>query len=406
MTQALSTATPERFGGFPFGLSPAEEVRAAELHDRAVIIDMVHQGAAGHRLFDHPDLAGEKARLSRLFGHPLDFMAAAQSAALMLDQAGGTALRDLWRASGVTCGTMHIHVGGPGDAGDRLGRAAHLTATSLPWLTQARTAGDIRRAKATGSHCLVGYCQPVMPLPPDLSALDDAYERGLRVLMLTYNHADHVGAGCTASVDAGLTAFGQRVVDWCNSAGVVVDTSHCGPETTLQACRRSRQPVLANHTAAAALFPHPRGKSDDALRAIADTGGMVGIVTVPFFLSADPRADIGCLLDHIGHVADLTGIAHVGIGTDWPLTGPKAGMAANFGGAGLASIGFDEQTHAIEATRNLIGFDDYRDFPNITRGLVARGLDDDAILAVLGGNFLRVFGQVCGDDGGPHDQHP
>jgi len=108
---------------------------------------------------------------------------------------------------------------------------------------------------------------------------------GLRSFMLTYNLMNELGVGCTERVDAGLSRFGLDVVRHCNEIGMMVDVSHCGDATTLDACRHSRHPVNANHTAARTVFPHARGKSDQGLRAIAETGGVIGIVAVPAFLT-------------------------------------------------------------------------------------------------------------------------
>src|SRR3546814_7303762 len=121
--------------------------------------------------------------------------------------------------------------------------------------------------------------------------------------MRTYNSMTTGGVGCTERVDAVLSLHGVNVVDRCNSIGIIVDTSHCGHDTTLDACRVSRKPVTANHTAAKAVFDHARGKSDDCLKAIADTGGVIGIVAVPAFLTDQPDPTISIMLDHIDYVA-------------------------------------------------------------------------------------------------------
>jgi membrane dipeptidase len=213
--------------------------------------------------------------------------------------------------------------------------------------------------------------------------------------MLTYNMQDHVGAGGTEIHDAGLSGFGLRVVERCNDLGIVVDTAHCGPQTTLDACKASRAPVVATHTSAKAVFAHDRGKSDDVLRAIAGTGGVIGIVTVPFFIGPRRAADLNTWADHVEHVAGLVGVEHVAIGTDWPMPGPmwSLELVAEF----AANNGFRGEEHAIDDTGyTLKGFDDYRDMVNLTRVLVCRGWSDADITAVLGGNALRVFRDVLG----------
>jgi membrane dipeptidase len=238
------------------------------------------------------------------------------------------------------------------------------------------------------------HCQPISPAPRDLKAFDVAYAKGLRSFMLTYNRMDNIGVGCTERIDAGLSMFGVEVVEHCNDIGMMIDVSACGHLTTMDACRHSKQPVLASHTAARSVFGHARTKSNEALRAIAGTGGVVGVVAVPFFLSGDPRPTVEHWLDHIDYIASLVGWAHVAIGTDWPIQAPDEVLErALLPEAG--SIGFRDADH-LDMTQRLVGFDDCRDLPNMTRGLVKRGYDDEAIRGILGENALRVFAEVCG----------
>src|SRR5262249_1526994 len=113
------------------------------------------------------------------------------------------------------------------------------------------------------------------------------------------------------------------------------------------------------------------------------------------FFSTKPAESIETMLDHIDYIAKVVGVAHVGIGTDWPMYYPKWAVERVFSPSELARIGFRPE-HDIVPSQNLVGFDDYRDFPNITRGLVSRGYSDDDIKAILGENFLRVFEATSG----------
>jgi membrane dipeptidase len=154
------------------------------------------------------------------------------------------------------------------------------------------------------------------PIPRNLGAIDTAYAKGLRPLMLTYNRMDHVGVGCTERVDAGLSMYGVEVVKYCNRIGIIVDVSHCGHLTNMDACRQSTKPVNANHTSAKGLFLSARGKSDEALKAIAGTGGVIGIVAAPFSISSQAHPTIELMIDQIDYISTLVGWQHVAIGTD------------------------------------------------------------------------------------------
>src|SRR5205823_4817703 len=115
----------------------------------------------------------------------------------------------------------------------------------------------------------------------------------------------------------GLSDFGVTSVKAMNELGIMVDISHSGRQTTLDACEVSEAPIVASHTAAQGIYDHARGKSDEELRAIAETGGVVGILTLPAFLGPGPDVDINTFLDHVAYVADIAGVDHVCLGTDW-----------------------------------------------------------------------------------------
>jgi membrane dipeptidase len=384
------TPTPSLPGTFDFGLTVAEEARARHLHETSQVIDLLFQMPGGSAIFD---------------SLPAGALAAALEGKTTLWERYGTALRtpfdlalsgqsqvvrDWWRQSGLTMVSIGMPVTAAG-ADSKEGSDDWIL--QQPWVRLATTLAEVRQAKADGVLAVFGNCQPTYGLPTELDAIDRAYSGGLRSLMLTYNRMDHVGVGCTERVDAGLSNFGVEIVGRCNDLGVIVDTSHCGRLTTLDACKYSKAPVTANHASAAGVHPHARAKSDEELDAIAATGGLIGVVTVPFFL-ASGRPTIEAMLDHMDYIARRVGWRHVAIGTDWPMQAPKDLLVETVGGL-LSEIGFRPEDK-VDVTETLVGFADYRDMPNITRGLVKRGYDDEQIRGILGENFLRVFEAVCG----------
>jgi membrane dipeptidase len=262
---------------------------------------------------------------------------------------------------------------------------------TFDWLDKALTADDIRRAKAEGRRA--GWLNAQLVGGVTLELLDSFYMLGLRMLMLTYNNMNHIGAGCTERTNAGVSNFGARLIKRMNELGVIVDISHCGKQTTLDACALSSVPVIASHTCCEGVYGHARAKSDEELRRIKESGGLVGIVAVPFFLAPGAEVTVDAMLDHIDYASQLIGWEHVGIGTDWPMMWPKAIVARFFSPANLAASGFRPE-HNIQPEVNLVGYDDHRDLPNITRGLVKRGYSDEQIKGILGENFLRVFDAV------------
>jgi membrane dipeptidase len=383
-------------GRYFFGLTDAQEERACRLHRESIIFDFVSQHAGGNIFAHYPAaLQSEFWATMASQGRGMDALTVAMYWPYEMAKQGKSDLIREWLVgSGLTCGTYGIDVHDGRDPHQHHWESTVFRYKNLPWLRYVTKASEIRQAKREGKVAAYAQCQPVSPAPRDLGAFEIAYQKGLRSFMLTYNQMDNIGVGCTERVDAGLSNFGIKVVKYCNDIGMIVDVSHCGHLTTVDACRHSKKPVTANHTAARRLFDHARGKKDDALKAIADTGGVIGVVAAPPFLTRDQHPTIELMLDHIDYIANLIGWRHVALGTDWPLQAPDDVLLATLGEA-AKDMGFREEDQ-LDLTKRLIGFDDIRDLPNITRGLVKRGYDDEQVKGILGENALRVFEEICG----------
>lgn len=384
-------------GQYPFDLSNSEEARARRLHQDSIVFDWMSMDIGGPNIFDyypedmHQEMRQQLAEAGQGFG--AFRLAAAWPYEIAL--AGRSQLvRDWFFESGMTCGTYSVPVyEGSHPEWDVYDKIAKRN-DELPWLRRVTTAAGVRQAKKDGVIALYGHWQPAIPLPRNLKAIDEAYGRGLRSLMLTYNRMDNVGVGCTERVDAGLSMFGVDVVRHCENTGIMVDVSHCGHETTMDACRIAKRSVNANHTCAKALSNVARAKSDEALKAVANTGGVVGVLVVPFFISRAPTPTVEIFLDHIDYIANLIGREHVSIGSDWPYQTPR-GMLGKLLQKSLPEIGFRPEDR-VNTEDYVVGFEDYRDLVNVTRGLVKRGYSDEQIRGILGENALRVFAEVCG----------
>ena len=378
---ATAVVTKE-FAAFDFGLSPEQEERARRLHEESIVVDMLFQGPCGYRTYarlEPLEPSGDKwADYFASNQHPIRKALAGEC-----DDFEG-----IWRASGLTAANRQALIGSPEHFS-----IAQAQFDRFPWLVKALKADDIRRAKAEGK--IAGYIstQDTEGVDRKLTKLQQAYDFGMRMVGLTYNMQNSVGGGCTERTDTGVSNLGAALIAKMDELGMIVDTSHSGRQTTLDACELSERPVVASHTSAAGLYEVDRGKSDEEIQALAETGGVVGIVAVPPFLGPGPRVTIEAMLDHVDYVGRLVGWQHVGIGTDWPLQASRETLEAVYLPLMMESGFRPEHNLSLD---NLVGFDDYRDYPNITRGLVGRGYDDEQIRGILGGNFLRVFEEVCG----------
>ena len=206
-----------------------------------------------------------------------------------------------------------------------------------------------------------------------------------------------IGDGCAEKANAGLSDFGRAVIAEMNRVGVIPDCAHSGWQTSLEAAQVSEKPVVASHTTCGKLFPHIRSKPDEVIKAIADTGGYVGICCISRFLRG--QGDINALLDHVDHVVKTVGVDHVTLGTDVAYTSQNAAAE---------SKKVPSRPRRRREFRSLWPADNYRaaagasrsiawtNWPLFTVGLVQRGHSDDDIRKIIGGNVLRVARATLG----------
>lgn len=262
-------------------------------------------------------------------------------------------------------------------------------------VTLCLTTADIHDAKATGRETIILGPQDTLFLGKSLSLLGTFRDLGVRVLQLTYQKRNWVGDGCGEPNPAGLSSFGRALVAEMNATGVVVDLSHCSRPTSLDAIEVSTQPVVFTHAHPNELTPHIRAKDDDLLRAVAQTGGVIGLTTLSSFTRTafGVRPTLDDFANHVDHLVDVVGIDHVGIGLDMDETNTPEKHAAD-----IARNPELEPVKEFEwDDRRVQGLSRGSHFPNITATLLRRGYSHDDVAKVLGLNFLRVLDAVWVD---------
>lgn len=264
-----------------------------------------------------------------------------------------------------------------------------LVETHNDRLMLVRSAGDIRRAKDSGRTGLYVYFQSPEPIDRQMWRLRLFYELGLRVLQLTYNERCLVGDGCAEPTDAGLSEFGRQLIKECNGLGIAVDVSHSGDRTTLEAIEASSQPILITHGMARALCDNRRCKTDEAVKACAEKGGVIGVQAMAPFISRKPNPTLDDLLDHVDYFVQMIGPDAVGLGLDL-TTGHERD---DFGKLGYKPEIYDG-LWKDGVMQTVPGIGNLAEVPNITNGLLRRGYGPSDVQKILGGNFLRVLGTV------------
>ena len=247
-----------------------------------------------------------------------------------------------------------------------------------------RTVDDITATHAQGQVGLVFGLEAATPIGNQIDKLDVLYGLGIRQIGIAYSDSNALGSGLSERVDGGLTALGGRAVRRMNQLGLAIDISHSGDLTGIETCRASTVPVFMTHAGARALWDIPRLKSDEALRAVADTGGVIGLSAAPHTTCSTehPTHTIESVLDHFRYCVDLVGIDHVGFGPD-TLYGDHVGLHSTFAHL-LRQTGFTAPPH--DKVLYVDGLENPTEcFHNLAACLVRDGFTDDEIAKVLGG---------------------
>jgi membrane dipeptidase len=261
-------------------------------------------------------------------------------------------------------------------------------------LSVIRTLADITNAKRDGNVGVVFGLEAATPIENELDRLDVLYGLGVRQIGIAYSDSNALGGGLNEPADTGLTALGRRAVTRMNRLGLAIDVSHSSDRTSLDTCERSEQPVLLTHAGARAVWDTPRMKPDDVLRAIAETGGVIGMSAAPHttLSHAHPEHTIESVMDHFSYCIDLVGIEHVAFGPD-TLYGDHVALHTIF--AQLLNISAATKGPSFEKVAYVDGLENpTENFTNICGWLVTHGFSDSDIAAVLGGNILRALQSI------------
>ncbi len=263
-------------------------------------------------------------------------------------------------------------------------------------LSRAVSTQDLDRAAQRGVIGLIYYTQNATPIEDDLSRLEVLHALGVRLVQLTYNTRNLVGDGCLERTNAGLSKFGIEVVERLNELRMLVDVSHCGEATTLEGIAFSSKPPVITHAGCKAVYDHPRNKTDDALRKMANKGGVIGIYQINPYLGPKERNSLDDYLNHVDHAINVAGIDHVGIGSDRehrriPDTDEEKQKL------------IDELSALRPVTAATFRWPFFiaelnhpRRMETIRRALEQRGRTAREIEKILGGNFYRLFEETIG----------
>jgi membrane dipeptidase len=257
-------------------------------------------------------------------------------------------------------------------------------------IAPARTGDDVRRAHAAGKTAVVFGFQNCGPIEDDLGLIQVWHDLGVRFMQLSYNNQSLLATGCYEAEDPGITRMGREAIAEMNRVGLVIDMSHSANRSTLEAIALSDRPVAVTHANPHTWHPAPRNVSDDVLRALSETGGMLG-----FSLYAHHLADgSACTLENfcamVARTAEITGAGCLGFGSDLVQDQPDSVVAWMRNGT------WTRTPKPASFPEPPAWFKDNTDFPGLLDGLRAVGFSDDEVRAIAGENWLRFMDRSFG----------
>lgn len=262
-------------------------------------------------------------------------------------------------------------------------------------LVMAVSADDFVRAKKESKLAVMFGFQNATMIENSIDNLETLYKAGTRWIQLTYNQRNLLGDGCTERTNAGLSDFGVAAVERMNQLGIMVDLSHCGRQTTMDGIKFSKPGACFTHTMCESLYPgHPRAKTDEQIRTMANKGGVIGVIGLGYMIGPDPGGEttIETYVDHIDHAVNVGGIDHVGLAADFAIQGISPGATReNWYEPRLTRFKPSYQVRWPPWIPELERPDRYK---IVARILDRRGYSSENIEKILGLNWLRYFRDV------------
>jgi membrane dipeptidase len=354
------------------GAATEYSARCIKLMEESIVVDLLNQ-------FRFQDFAEKPPRIERWLKEP-GALSAADA--------------DIYRGSRMTAVALG-HSPADYDEGIRFFADWNgLLAGYSDWFTRIDDASDFARAKAAKKLGIMITFQNSQ----HFRRADDVntfWGLGQRISQLTYNMNNGIGSGFLEQRDGGLSMFGLSIVERMNQVGMAVDLSHCADQTTMDGIAASKRPVVFTHANCRALAPSlTRLKTDEAIKGMAKTGGVMGVAFIRFMVREQEPVTIEHVLDHVDYAAKLVGVEHVAVGSDLDMVGNPNPI-----GGGMdpkKQPNFDRYHFHTDSAGKLTitGLDHPKRMFDLTEGLIRRRYNDADITGIVGGNAVRVLTRI------------
>jgi len=259
----------------------------------------------------------------------------------------------------------------------------------------ANNSTDIEKAKKSNKTAIFFGFQNCSPIEDDISLVEKVHQLGCRFMQLTYNNQSLLATGCYERNDSGVTNFGRQVIREMNRVGIVIDMSHSAEKSSLDAIELSEKPIAITHANPFFWHPAKRNKSNDLLKALNDSDGMLGLSLYPHHLHNNSKCTLESFCEMVAKTAEIMDVKNIGIGSDLCLNQPDKVVewmrngtwtkTKNYGEGSKNKPGFPEQPN---------WFKDARGFDNIENGLKKIGFSEEDVNGILGNNWYNFYKKI------------
>ena len=251
---------------------------------------------------------------------------------------------------------------------------------------------DIEKANSEKKTAIFFGFQNCSPIEDNIALVEKVHEHGCRFMQLTYNNQSLLATGCYEKNDSGVTNFGREAIKEMNRVGIVIDMSHSAEKSTFDAIEISEKPIAITHANPSFWYKAIRNKSSDLLKALANSGGMLGLSLYPHHLKEGPNCTLEDFCEMTAKTAEIMGVKNLGIGSDLCINHPDSvvewmrngtwAKTKNYGEGSKKKAGFPKQPD---------WFLDARGFNNLETGLKKIGFNEDETNGILGNNWYNFY---------------
>ena len=260
---------------------------------------------------------------------------------------------------------------------------------------QGKNFNDIEKAKLEKKTAIFFGFQNCSPIEDDIHLVEKVHTLGCRFMQLTYNNQSLLATGCYEKIDSGVTNFGREAIKEMNRVGIVIDMSHSAEKSTFDAIELSEKPIAITHANPSFWHPAKRNKSNELLKTLSESKGMLGLSLYPHHLKNNTNCTIENFCEMVARTAEIMDLKNIGIGSDLCLNQPDSivewmrngtwSKSKNYGEGSKNKPGFPKQPE---------WFEDARGFVNIEKGLKKIGFSDSETHGILGNNWYNFYKSI------------